>query len=258
MSGDESGHGSESAPQGFAWLDEQNPFDPQESAQQVAALLDLLGRSPRRVLDLGCGAGRVLVPLVEAGHVVIGMDRDAGALESCRRRLAQGAAGAERAAKMGDGGGRVRLVTADFLEPWPEDLGRFDAVCCLGNTMMTVADVDAAVRLLERAASVLEPEGMFVMDDCPARYWPELTEGRWQSGLSEDGSAQMVWAPDDSVFALRWGDNVDEQSWVPGPADRRLRLWSLGALNLAGRLAGLSAAQRPMGEGLLIMRVAGR
>ena len=50
------------------WLDEVAPLEPEESVAQIEALLAALGPAPRRVLDLGCGAGRVLVPLAAAGH----------------------------------------------------------------------------------------------------------------------------------------------------------------------------------------------
>ena len=93
------------------------------------------------------------------------------------------------------------------------------------------------------------------MDDCPHEYWPELTEGNWQSGLAEDGAAQLVWAPGDSVFSLRCGTAVDPDCWEPRDGDRRLRLWSVGALDLLAALAGLSASSRPVGEGLLIMHL---
>jgi SAM-dependent methyltransferase len=218
---------------------EQEPFEAPESRAQVAGLLELLGPAPRRVLELGCGAGRVLVPLAEAGHELTGIDRDAAALAACRDRL---------------GGRPARLVMGDFLEPWPEDLGAVDAVCCLGNTFMTVWDVDRAVDLLGRAAAALAPGGAFVMDDLPGLHWPELTSGNWQSGVSEDGSMQLVWAGDDALLELRRGADVDEGDWTLGAPERRLRLWTRGALRLAGRLSGLSAIERQAGSALLIMR----
>ena len=41
-----------------------------------------LARSPsRRVLELGCGTGRVLIPLADEGHSVVGLDLDPGMLQ---------------------------------------------------------------------------------------------------------------------------------------------------------------------------------
>src|SRR5437867_649860 len=39
------------------------------------------------VLELGCGTGRVLVPLARAGHVVTGIDSSANMLDRCRTNL---------------------------------------------------------------------------------------------------------------------------------------------------------------------------
>ncbi len=227
------------------WLDEAQPHDPARSQAQVDGILRRLGPEPKEVLDLGCGCGRVLVPLARAGHRLIGMDRRRDVLAQCRARLSETGCAAE-------------LIEADFLDPWPRLPGRFDAVCCLGNTLMTVADVDQAVELLGRAAQALSDSGVFITDDCPAEFWPQLTGGNWQSGLSPDGTMQMVWEPDDAVFALRYGAQIDLDCDRPRPTDTRLRLWSAGALRLAGRVAGLSTPRHLPEAGLLVMGRADR
>jgi SAM-dependent methyltransferase len=220
-----------------AWLDPQSPHDPDDGAARVAALLRLLGPTPRRVLELGCGAGRVAEALVEAGHDVTGLDRDEAALAACAARTA------------------ARLVRADFRQPWPlgED-ERFDAVCCLGNTFMLLAEVEDAVVLLARSRARLAPGGIVVLDDVPADFWPELADGRWQNGVSEDGSMQIVWAPDDAVFTLRVGDEVDAARWTLDERDARYRLWTRGALALAAKRAGLSDPVPAPDAGIVILR----
>ena len=66
-------------------------------------------------------------------------------------------------------------------------------------------------------------------------------------------AAQLIWAPDDAVFTLRTGDDVDTDSWTIGPHDTRYRLWTMGTLTLAARLAGLSAPVHDPDGGLIVL-----
>ncbi|MCI0546801.1 MAG: class I SAM-dependent methyltransferase [Candidatus Rokubacteria bacterium] len=60
------------------------------------ALLHAEGLAPRRVLDVGSGWGRLALALAPHARHVVGIDRDAGAIDEARRRAAaQGLANAE-------------------------------------------------------------------------------------------------------------------------------------------------------------------
>src|SRR5947208_5098811 len=50
------------------------------------------------ILDLGCGTGRLLIPLVRSGHVVVGVDRAPAMLARAAARLARLAPRARRRA----------------------------------------------------------------------------------------------------------------------------------------------------------------
>jgi SAM-dependent methyltransferase len=228
--------------------DDQHPFSPRRSDRQVRGLLRLLGEAagssrkpkPCRVLDLGCGIGRVLVRLSLAGHEVTGIDRDAQVLARCQRAL-------------GRRGLHARLLPADFRD-LPAFPRRFDLVACLGNTFMTVADVDEAVKVLHAVCGILKRRGMFVVDDFPHEFWPQLTRGFWQEGISEDGAMQMVWSPGDSVFAIRRGDRINRSCLGLRDDDETRRLWCEGSLRLAAAAGGLSAPIRRSDMGLLVMK----
>ncbi|MCA9290448.1 MAG: class I SAM-dependent methyltransferase [Phycisphaerales bacterium] len=223
------------------WIDDQFPHDQARSDAQIAGLLARLGAlgRPGRVLDLGCGSGRVLVPLAAAGHEVFGIDRDARYLDEADAAL---------------NGTPATLIRGDFLHGLP-DLGPFDLILCLGNTWMTIVEVDLGIVVMARLAGALVPGGSVVLDDFPFEFWAEVTEGNWLAGVSEDESMQLVWEPGDTVLALRHDGAVDTASWTPGPDDTRVRLWSMGALRLLARLTGLSAPERDEASGLLILSI---
>jgi len=229
------------------FLDPQNPHEPERAKAQLEGLLArlaALGPAPRRVLDLGCGAGRLLVPLAEAGHAVVGLDHDPAMLEQARAACPPEAAG------------RVTLFEADLVDPWPAEVTGGpppDLVLLMGNTLMEFPDVDVAAGLLARIGECLGSAGVLLVDDVPADLWPELTEGHWLSGMSEDESMQLVWAPDDAVFVLREGEAVTPDDWTIRPGEPAVRLWTMGAIRLLARVAGLSVEADP-GGGVLAFR----
>lgn len=228
------------------WLDAHEPHDAERCARQRAGLRECLADRELHILELGCGGGRIIKPLLEDAHAVIGMDRD----DSVIRTLRSETAGTDPAPE---------LVVGDFLnDPWPTHPRYrdqpFDAVLLLGNTLMTITELDAVIALFKRIAKSLRPGGRLLIDDLPQDLWPELTEGHWQSGISEDGTSQLVWAPDDSVFTLRIGEAVDPDRWTIDPDETRYRLWTMSGLTLLARLAGLSDPEPDPGCALIVLR----
>ncbi len=220
--------------------DRDEPLEPQEHEAQRAGLLARLAGGSRRVLDLGCGGGRLLLPLAAAGHRVVGLDRDPAALECLARRLETAGLAAE-----------LHRGDLQSTETWPE--GPFDAVVCLGHTFMLLVDERDAVACLRAARERLAPGGWLALDDLPGMLWPVVAAGDWPAGLSEDGSAQMTWASRDAVFAVRTGDAIDPDRGEPGPGDERCRLWTDGSLRLAAWLAGFPDPEPCPDEGLLLL-----
>ena len=96
-----------------------------------------------RVLDIGCGAGRVCLHLQERGLDVVGIDNSPGAVAACRRR----------------GVRDVRLVAIDEID---ERLGAFDTLLILGNNLGLLGSEKAAKRSLRRLSAVANPGGRLV------------------------------------------------------------------------------------------------
>lgn len=116
---------------------------------EVAALSAVLGLRPgSRVLDLGCGQGRLAVPLARAGAQVTGWD-------GCAPLLDVAAAAAR------DAGVDVEWVHADFVRLDRES--EFDAAFNVGTALGYAAEADDRTSLAA-VRKALRPDGVFVID----------------------------------------------------------------------------------------------
>lgn len=110
------------------------------------------GRSEGPLLEFGCGTGRLLVPLAEAGHRVTGVDVSPGMLARARARLAAHPSLAER----------VRLVEGDACQFVPaEPYGMaFWAI----NSFMHLDTQEGQLAALVCARAALGRGGLLILD----------------------------------------------------------------------------------------------
>lgn len=207
--------------------DDWFPIDQDLHDRQVRGLLDILASDtpdPKHVLDLGCGDGRLLVPIVTAGHVGVGIDEDPAALDACLQRLVESDAGSvQMYLKPGDFTEDLRTLAGE---------GQFDLIMCLGHTWMLQHDTIDAFNLFRAIDALLKPHGQFVIDNFPAELWPCVAEGSWIDGVSPDATSQFVWADNDNVFTIREDDRVDLDDQTIKDDDTLNRLWTMGELEL--------------------------
>lgn len=102
----------------------------------------------RRVLDGGCGTGRVAIELARRGHSVVGVDADAGMLDAARSKAPD-----------------LAWRHADLAD-LPGDLGAgfdsgFDVVVLAGNVMIFLAP-GTEQRVVDGVAARLAPGGLLV------------------------------------------------------------------------------------------------
>jgi SAM-dependent methyltransferase len=125
------------------------------TAAEVAFLRDLLRLPPGgRLVDVGCGTGRHLVPLAAAGVDATGVDQSPAMLARARARAATA-------------GVAVTLVEADARD-LPTDLGTFDAAICICEGAFCLVADDAEPFEHDRAVlasihRVLRPGGRLVL-----------------------------------------------------------------------------------------------
>lgn len=173
--------------------------------------LDLAAQGGDPVLELGCGTGRVLIPLAAAGYRVYGLDYSAAMLRVLKENL------------LPELEPRVHLLQADLAA---FRLARSFALILLPcNTYSTLSDAERS-RCLERVRRHLAPGGLFVasmpnpeaLSRLPAQGSPEVEEAfidvhsgdpvqvssSWQRRA---GKVHMTWhydqlAPDGQVQRL--------------------------------------------------------
>ena len=135
----------------------------------------------RRVLDVGCGGGRLTVALACAGAAVSGADTSLQRLEQARRRAAEAEV-------------ELQLVEADFDEPLPFPDESFDGVTSR-LALMAARDPVATLRELRR---VLEPDGRVA-----TAVWGPVAENPW-FGIPRAAVAAVL-GPEHANFARAFG-----------------------------------------------------
>lgn len=133
------------------------------------------------VLELGCGTGRVTMPLAHEGVRVVGVDRSAEMLARARRRVRRQRRGA-----------RPALVRADIRALPLPDASLPMVMAPYGILQSLVRDRDLAATLKE-VARVVEPDGIFALElvaDLPA--WSEYSRQVRMRGRRTPGGSRIT------------------------------------------------------------------
>jgi SAM-dependent methyltransferase len=162
--------------EGWEGWDDYAPFYDWENARtmgrrDVAFWERMAARVDGPILELGCGTGRISVPVARAGAHVVGIDRSAAMLARARQRV--------RRARLSS---RVSLVRGDirFLPfPRPASFGMVMAPYGILQSLLQEADL---VATLEAVAAVLRPGAIFGVD--LVADLPDWREYRYEQRLS--------------------------------------------------------------------------
>lgn len=170
----------------------------QAETGQIRGVLDSHG-DVRSVLDLGCGTGRHLELLAEAGYEVTGVDRSPVMVSAARQRLAR----FDR---------RATVVEADLFQLPPT--ARFDVVIMMFALISYQTANDAVRATLSAARAWLRPGGLLVFDLLDARS--ALT------GRARDGGLAAVPDGDRQQLLCAYTDQLLPEQQV---SELSLRMW---------------------------------
>jgi SAM-dependent methyltransferase len=170
------------------------------------------GGTSTSVLELGCGTGRLLVPLLRDGHQVLGVDRARPMLARCVARVARLPASRR---------GKGRLLQADFRALPLSPQVRFPLIVCPFNAFMhlyTRQDIEAC---LQEVRAHLQPGGLFALDVLmpdltflnrdPGRRWARTRFRHPETGERLIYSTSTTYDPVGQITITRIFYDPDEQ-----------------------------------------------
>ena len=178
--------------EGWHGWDDYAPFYDWENARTVGRsdvpFWRQLARGARGpVLELGCGTGRLSVPIARAGVSLVGVDRSDPMLARAREKA--------RAIRTRPGGrppGRLTLVRAD-IRALPFGSERFPLVLAPYGVLQSLIrprDLSAALASVSR---VIAPGGTFALDLVPdVPKWDEYKDHVTFQGRAKGGARLML------------------------------------------------------------------
>jgi len=125
----------------------------------IAFFRSLAEQAGGPVLELGCGTGRVAIPLAEAGFDVVGLDRSTAMLARARARADAAGPGVA---------GRLRLVEGDMTETRAWD--GFGLAFAAARAFMSILEPDDQLRTLRLVREQLRPDGLLAIDVFDPRF----------------------------------------------------------------------------------------
>jgi SAM-dependent methyltransferase len=151
-----------------------NRTGPEWDERIVDVLIEMLPEHGR-VLDAGCGYGRITLPLARAGYAVHGIDLSPGMVESAR-------ADAE--------GLGVDLVVASMMNlPYASE--SFDAVICLWSAFNELLEEDEQIRTIAEMWRVLDRGGFALIEGRP---YEEPSAAEIETGMRRGPEHRIEWS----------------------------------------------------------------
>jgi SAM-dependent methyltransferase len=126
---------------------------PYRNRADVAFFVDAAREAGGRVLEIGCGTGRVLIPTARAGVEIVGLDASAPMLAVCRERLENEPDAVQS---------RVQLVQGD-MRRFEQDR-RFNLVTIPFRPFQHLATVDDQLSCLQSISKHLVDGGALILD----------------------------------------------------------------------------------------------
>lgn len=169
--------------------------------KEVALLESLIGKD-EKVLEMGCGTGRLISELAKSGQDISGYDYTKRHVQITKENLEKN-----------------KLSAKVFQGDWHNNAlkdGSFDSVYSLGRNILHDYSVIDQMQLFKEAARILKPGGQFIFD-IPNRTkgnYHELVEGYAEEmkkrGIQNFRYGSIYDSPDGKNFATRYAYSPED------------------------------------------------
>lgn len=113
----------------------------------------LIGNKPRKIIEFGCGTGRVILKLADKGHVVTGVDISASMLDQLDKKVNRLPPEVQT---------RIKTVCADGTAAAINDTHHI--AIAVDDFLTHFLDEEQAVDIFRQIAASVEPNGYFITD----------------------------------------------------------------------------------------------
>ncbi len=162
--------------------------------EDIALLREQIGeRKPLKILELFTGNGRILIPMAQDGHKIVGIDKSTTMLTSARNKIKQLPIEIQK---------NITLKQADVLtREWPKG---FDLVILGGNCLYELAAPQEQETCIRKAQKSLKPGGFLYLDndhmegDLDPRWrgpkkGKAFPTGTCADGTKVEGFTEVIW-----------------------------------------------------------------
>ena len=182
-----------------------------DTEKELELLDDIFQRAGniKKILDVGCGNGRIDIPLAEKGYDMVGIDGNENFLQDAlRKKIEKELAG-------------VYFIKGDIMTY--EDLvphGKYDAVIYTWHSILEAFGVGNLLHTLGNAYLALRPGGTLVFDQ-PTRSNPHMEDG-WYGNDPDSEHQYLSYIMDEEeirfVLKLAGFDQVEIKNWRTQPS----------------------------------------
>lgn len=190
-----------------------------------------MGKSPKLVLDLGCGTGNITVPMAKRGYDMIGLDMSVEMLNIAREKTV----GLDS---------NVLLLCQDMCEM--ELYGTVDAMVCALDGVNYITDYEDLKHFFRLVENYLNPGGVFIFDINSVHKLKNILGSN--TFVNEEQGIFYVWQSEFSEetkicdFGLTFFEEKEDGSYERFDEFQQERAYSTEEIRVAAEEAGLGVS----------------